>query len=512
MVLNKLSENHASLKQNYPTSAASTVDNKENKKEIKPTNWTAGALAAVALTAGVMFYPKETAQILKMGWDKITSDELLPMINQLDDDHVLKEIVLVCRCIKAQIDLTLFLDKQLQDYKIKLNHAFIKLEDLNKNSSRISLSDLNKNLDCIQADIEEKKQMIQEIEQKTLKMEPTSTLNKIIQSRSNEFLNEMLQNFQITEMNQKITELTVARKKISKMIKASKKELERLEELSTLLTDLTMKRTMNGNSEVSEKITCSSQTTGLDGLENAHLLTPEEFKTLPNEGDIDPTLLRWAQPSCSSTFSNSNRKVSKLTENLIKDPSLSSKPLDKVHIGVHENRVYCFNTRRLVAYMNAWKHFEHTGKENPVKIPYQKASETELKRYVKIIFEQKPGNGIMIAFRYGKKNSESTLIINPRFEDHMRDCITGLHEPYPQNRNNSHDPNGFQIKKGKINKAFEHLKEISNNIDHPNHWLGVRIMTYIGKVFNSEGKVTARKTFVKLMETYQKSPHKRKPH
>ena len=32
MVLNKLSENHASLKQNYPTSAASTVDNKENKK------------------------------------------------------------------------------------------------------------------------------------------------------------------------------------------------------------------------------------------------------------------------------------------------------------------------------------------------------------------------------------------------------------------------------------------------------------------------------------------------
>ena len=64
---------------------------------------------------------------------------------------------------------------------------------------------------------------------------------------------------------------------------------------------------MNGNSEVSEKSHVHSQTTGLDGLENA-LLTPEEFKTLPNEGDIDPTLLRWAQPGCSSTFSNSNRK------------------------------------------------------------------------------------------------------------------------------------------------------------------------------------------------------------
>ena len=48
----------------------------------------------------------------------------------------------------------------------------------------------------------------------------------------------MLQNFQITEMNQKITELTVARKKISKMIKASKKELERLERAINIVNKL----------------------------------------------------------------------------------------------------------------------------------------------------------------------------------------------------------------------------------------------------------------------------------
>lgn len=82
-------------------------------------------------------------------------------------------------------------------------------------------------------------------------------------------------------------------------------------------------------------------------------LTVEDFHKLPAQGVINPYRLRVAQGGISMTFSD-GRSIIELRERLSADPAYTYN-ISPVEIGIHNKKIYSFDTRRLIVHMMAKK-------------------------------------------------------------------------------------------------------------------------------------------------------------
>lgn len=144
------------------------------------------------------------------------------------------------------------------------------------------------------------------------------------------------------------------------------------------------------------------------------ILTPLDFEALPPEGTINPFRLRTAQGGIELTFSDKVSKVHDLVRDLIADPAYASN-LPPVSIGCHADRVWSFDTRRVVACQMA------RAKNPAVEVRYKKISPEYLEERIATIFTPRPWMGIVTAVRDVGKKGGSEPWVNPAYEAQLGD-------------------------------------------------------------------------------------------
>jgi hypothetical protein len=179
-------------------------------------------------------------------------------------------------------------------------------------------------------------------------------------------------------------------------------------------------------------------------------LTVEEFLTIAPEGHINPWRLRTAQGGINPDFREENRSLSSLRNALIIDPSYTNR-VPPIEIGVHEGKVYSFDTRRLLVHQQA--------KEvNPnVSIRYNKIEGDRLQDRIDRIFSSRPWNGYVTAERYGGVNSESKPYINPAVRSQLENSVNNAFRCFPNQREDGDDNNGFPVRQKQAHKIFQFL-------------------------------------------------------
>lgn len=174
------------------------------------------------------------------------------------------------------------------------------------------------------------------------------------------------------------------------------------------------------------------------------LLTSQDFEELPEEGFINPYRLRLAQGGISSEFTD-GKSLEKTRQLLIDDPKHASK-IPPVEIGLYNDKIYSFDTRRVVVHQQARE------QNQAVQIRYKKISGQHLQKRIDVIFSPRPWNGIVTAIRYGGKNSASTPYINPPLRDQLERKVNREFKSFPSDRSINDDPNGFPMKKKRAQK------------------------------------------------------------
>ncbi|MDO8954135.1 MAG: hypothetical protein Q7V63_04730 [Gammaproteobacteria bacterium] len=180
------------------------------------------------------------------------------------------------------------------------------------------------------------------------------------------------------------------------------------------------------------------------------LLTVEAYEALPVEGSINPYRLRVAQGGITSRF-NDGKLLDETKARLTSDPSYT-KSIPPIEIGIHDGKVYSFDTRRLIVHQQARE-------DNlAVLVRYRKISGAYLESRIASIHSPRPWNGIVTALRYGGKGSESTPYINPLFRHQLEKKVERDFKPFPSERIGA-DDNGFPVKQKEARKIFDFLTQ-----------------------------------------------------
>jgi len=185
----------------------------------------------------------------------------------------------------------------------------------------------------------------------------------------------------------------------------------------------------------------------LVAAEDAYL-TVEEFERLEEEGFINPFKLRVAQGGINPKFRD-GKSLDETKRNLVKNPAYT-KQIPPIEIGVYEDKVFSFDTRRLITHQKAKE-------ENPsILIRYKKIFGDELDERVRRIFSPRPWNGAVTAERFGGKNSSSTPYINPALRPQLEGSVSQDFKSFPNDRKDA-DGNGFPLTKKKASKIHAFL-------------------------------------------------------
>ena len=177
-------------------------------------------------------------------------------------------------------------------------------------------------------------------------------------------------------------------------------------------------------------------------------LTVEDFRKLPTKGVINPYRLRVAQGGISMTFSD-GRPLKALRDLLSADPAFAHK-VSPVEIGIHNKKIYSFDTRRLIVHMMAKKD------NDAVLIQYKKIEGPYLKERIGAIFTPRPWNGYVTAIRHGGKWSDSEPFICPPLEIQLSDAVAAGFKCFPKDRTHA-DLNGFMPKQAAAKKIYKFL-------------------------------------------------------
>lgn len=177
------------------------------------------------------------------------------------------------------------------------------------------------------------------------------------------------------------------------------------------------------------------------------ILTVEEFKELPLKGTINPFKLRTAQGGINSEFRD-GKSLEQTKQVLVDNPQYTAQ-IPPVQIGIYNNKVYSFDTRRLIVHQQARE------QNSNVNIRYEKISGSYLEDRIKAIFSPRSWNGHVTAIRYGGKNSESIAYINPAYRAQLAETVNKGFVRWPAERQAAHaDANGFCINKAKAKKIY----------------------------------------------------------
>jgi hypothetical protein len=170
---------------------------------------------------------------------------------------------------------------------------------------------------------------------------------------------------------------------------------------------------------------------------NNRPFTIAEYNDLPQSGVVNPFRLRVAQGGLSIKFSDGT-SIDELKLKLIEDADFYKK-VEPIEIGVFENKIFSFDTRRLVVHMMA------KAENEKVLIRYKKIEGDYLNKRIEMILNARPWNGLVTAIRFGGKDSESKPFICPPFQDQLNEKVTNEFRGFPSQRKNA-DSNGFLLK------------------------------------------------------------------
>lgn len=184
------------------------------------------------------------------------------------------------------------------------------------------------------------------------------------------------------------------------------------------------------------------------------ILTKMIFDNLPEIGIIDPCRLRTAQGGINREFRD-GRTLKTMINELVKNPDYT-KNVVPVEIGIHQGKVYSFDTRRVIVHQKARE------QNADVYIRYRKISGDYLEERKKAVFSPRPYNGLVTAERRGGKNSESTPYINPLYRKQLEKKVEKSFQKYPSTRVGA-DPNGFSVDKKLAQKIMRFLRNKANN-------------------------------------------------
>jgi hypothetical protein len=152
------------------------------------------------------------------------------------------------------------------------------------------------------------------------------------------------------------------------------------------------------------------------------------------------------------------RPLEAMRDSLIADPKYRVK-IPPVEIGIHDGKVYSFDTRRLIVHMMARE-------QNPtVLVRYRKISGAYLQKriYDDKIYSARPWNGFVTAIRYGGVNSPSEAYINPAVRKQLAEKVGKTFKSFPGDRklevtNAKDDENGFPIVQKQAQKIHNFLE------------------------------------------------------
>lgn len=183
---------------------------------------------------------------------------------------------------------------------------------------------------------------------------------------------------------------------------------------------------------------------------NENILNIQEFDDLPAEGLINPYRLRVAQGGINSEFRD-GKSLNDMKTKLIDNPDYANQ-IPSIEIGVHDKRVFSFDTRRLIVHQQARE-------VNPqVLVRYKKISGDYLNERIERIYTERAWNGLVTALRYGGKNSESEPYINPSFRKQLESKVDKQFKRFPNDRKYA-DSNGFPTVKKQARKLHDFLVE-----------------------------------------------------
>ncbi|MDC0036688.1 hypothetical protein OAJ27_00400 [bacterium] len=470
-----------------PPSAPSGPRSPSRSPSRSPTNCSfhvPTVLVGTAVTAlGLHYFPDATIHFLKQGWDIFTHDDTYAFLESSHGkDSPLTVISELCRNMKNQFSVLSHLSNDLTSLEQDCFTLQLSLTDIKNNPQHLSLKDLNKKIDVIIGTLNEKKNQLQIlIDQSQNRYSFEGTKEKIIPLLKKIAPENAVAHF-VQEIEQKIQLFQTKEANLHQLLEQCSNQLKHLNDTTLTVNSLLLSNISEFTDINTVKFSCSSHSTEIDAQHA--LLGVEEYNTLPKNGSIDPTRLRWAQPGCSSTFTQSGEKLESLTQAILANPNT---PLTKVDIGVYQGKVYCFNTRRLVAYMKAWE-------QNPnVTILYKKCVDPPLTRYIQTVFESKPGNGIAVAYRFNnKKGSESELYVNPRYKDALRPAAATYHEMFPSNRKAVHDANGFNNRRSSNQTFYRYLCDLRDKPSTPElsskKIFAKRILDHLNNIYQTKGK------------------------
>ncbi len=221
------------------------------------------------------------------------------------------------------------------------------------------------------------------------------------------------------------------------------------------------------------------------------LLTIQEFELLPETGRINPYKLRLAQGGINATFRD-GRSLSEMKQLLIDNPDYTNN-IPEVEIGIYEEKVFSFDTRRVIIHQQAREENKN------ILIRYKKIAGQHLQNRVESIFSPRPWNGIVTAVRYGGKGSESVPYINPPLRPQLEASVSSTFQSYPSTRENA-DPNGFPIMKKEAEKIYNFLvKKKTDGSERAKSYL-----KRLNEIQNIAGKEAAYNYLIGLKKALQK--------
>jgi hypothetical protein len=132
---------------------------------------------------------------------------------------------------------------------------------------------------------------------------------------------------------------------------------------------------------------------------------------------INPCRLRTAQGGIELRFRDEDRTIHDTMRKLVDDPGYAAR-IPPVNLGVHNDRVWSFDTRRVVAGQMARE------QNARVLIRYQKISDADLAQRVGSIYTARRWQGLVTAVRYEGMSSGATPHINPAYSGQLEQRAT----------------------------------------------------------------------------------------
>jgi hypothetical protein len=163
--------------------------------------------------------------------------------------------------------------------------------------------------------------------------------------------------------------------------------------------------------------------------ERDRIVEPAEFERMAPKGVINPYRLRTAQGGIELHFREKEKgKITDLVTKLVATPTMAS-TIPPVGLAVHENKVWSFDTRRVVAFQMAQEQLRAKNPDFVLSIPYVKLATSATEERVGSIYTPRPGMGIITAVRYQGLGSTSEPWINPAYRGQLEHVISNWEGP-----------------------------------------------------------------------------------